>query len=127
MALELDDKTSGALSVCRCVHPSLYAIRLAGELDVGTVELLQDELAAGLESSCERVLVDLSGLRFIDSIGLWVLLEAQSLGELSGDRLSFLRPGMAVARTLELAGVHERLRFVHWPPTRDGSSEIPGA
>lgn len=115
--MDLGDKSCGTLSVCRCVQPALYAIRLEGELDVGTVELLQDELAAGLDSDCERVLVDLSALRFIDSTGLWILLEAQSLGEQAGDRLSFLRPGGAARRVLEIAGVDERLRFVDWPPT----------
>jgi anti-anti-sigma factor len=98
------------------VHPSLYAIRLEGELDVGTVELLQDELAAGLESSCERVLVDLGALRFIDSTGLWVLLEAQTLGEQTGDRVAFLRPNGTAGRVFEIACVDQRLRFVDWPP-----------
>jgi anti-sigma B factor antagonist len=115
--LDYRDRSSGALSVCRAVQPALYAIRLEGELDVGTVELLQHELATGLESACERVLVDLSGLRFIDSTGLWILLEAQSLGEQTGDRVAFLRPRGSALRVLEIAGLDQRLRFVDWPAT----------
>lgn len=116
-SLDFHDRSVGELSVCRCVQPALYAIRLEGDLDVGTVELLKEELATGLQSSCERVLVDLSGLRFIDSTGLWVLLEAQAIGEQDCDRLSFLRPTGSAARMLEIAGVAERLRCVKWPPT----------
>jgi anti-sigma B factor antagonist len=44
-------------------------VRVSGELDIATVPGLTDVLR-GLEQPCDRVVLDLSGLTFIDSTGL---------------------------------------------------------
>jgi anti-sigma B factor antagonist len=44
-------------------------VRVSGELDIATVPALTDVLR-GLEQPCDRVVLDLSGLTFIDSTGL---------------------------------------------------------
>ena len=50
-------------------------LRLIGELDLNTVELLEAELAGSREQSPPAV-IDLSELRFLDLIGLRALLRA---------------------------------------------------
>jgi len=44
-------------------------VRVSGELDIASVPALTDALR-GLEQPCDRVVLDLSGLTFIDSTGL---------------------------------------------------------
>ena len=44
-------------------------VRLAGELDLATAPELADVLQ-GLEPACKRIILDLTGLEFIDSTGL---------------------------------------------------------
>src|SRR6266571_803816 len=53
-------------------------VRLAGELDLYNAHALRDELVAAAEREPERLVVDLSGLTFIDSTGLGVLIEART-------------------------------------------------
>ena len=52
-------------------------VRLAGELDLYNAHAVRDQLLAAAERGPERLVVDLSGLTFIDSTGLGVLIEAR--------------------------------------------------
>jgi len=54
------------LSATAVVHP-------AGELDIATVPALADVLRS-LEQPCDRIALDLSGLTFIDSQGLALMV-----------------------------------------------------
>ena len=66
-------------------------VRLVGELDLATAPELTDVLH-GLEPGCQRIILDLTGLEFIDSTGL---------------RLEFVITGAAgaVLRVLRLTGL----------------------
>jgi anti-sigma B factor antagonist len=84
-------------------------LRLRGELDLATAEKLTDGLS-GLQDS--DVVVDLSGLTFIDSSGISVLVrEYNRRGELV---LSNPRPN--IARVLRIAGIGDWVR--NSKPTR---------
>lgn len=54
-------------------------VSVRGEIDVSTASSLEDALRACLASS-GRVIIDLSGVRFMDSTGLNVLIRAQTSG-----------------------------------------------
>ncbi|HEX5926320.1 MAG TPA: STAS domain-containing protein [Baekduia sp.] len=79
-------------------------VRLAGELDLATAPELT-EVLHGLESSCERVILDLSGLEFIDSTGL--RLAVAEHGRASADGFEFVIAGAAgaVLKILRLTGL----------------------
>ena len=51
-------------------------VALAGDLDIATAPSLRDELS-GVVVQGDDVVVDLTGLRFIDSTGLGVLVAAR--------------------------------------------------
>ncbi len=51
----------------------------------------------------DEVVLDLSGLRFVGSAGLRLILEADDRARAAGHRLT-LRTGAAVVRIVELAG-----------------------
>jgi anti-sigma B factor antagonist len=80
-------------------------ITLTGELDLLGADSLRHAVAAALEGSPRRLAFDLSGLRFIDSAGLAVLIEASS----RVDQLELRSPSPAVRRAVELTGLDDVL------------------
>jgi len=80
-----------------------------GELDMAT----QGELRAALEQQAARgaVTLDLSGLRFLDTSGLRLVLETAEAARRDGFVFTVL-PGIpAVQRLFEIAGVMELVPF----------------
>ena len=80
-----------------------------GELDMAT----QGELRAALEEQAARgaVTLDLSGLRFLDTSGLRLILETAAAAERDGFRFSVLPGNETVQRLFEVAGVRELVPF----------------
>lgn len=80
-------------------------IGLRGELDLAVVEEARRALA-GAGRDGQRVVVDVSALRFMDLSGLRLLLAAH---QRLGDRLTLRGCSGQVHRLCELMGVTERL------------------
>ncbi len=57
----------------------LVVVSARGDCDVFTSDVLRDELTRQIEAGRERVVVDLTGVGFIDSTGLSVLVRARAL------------------------------------------------
>lgn len=53
-------------------------LKVAGEVDVSSAPQLQDKLADLVETAGDGLIVDLSGVSFIDSTGLGVLVGARN-------------------------------------------------
>jgi anti-sigma B factor antagonist len=86
-------------------------VRATGEIDVATVDLLRRQLDTAREGSAS-VLLDLSGVTFIDSTGLQLLLDA-SLDSATGDwAFSIVRPSRVVQRLIEVSGTADLLMIV---------------
>lgn len=83
------------------VRPPTATVRLSGELDIAWVQTLRDSLDAARASGCARVVLDLSGLDFIDSSGVTELLRASDRGQVT----EIVRGPGPVARTLDLMRV----------------------
>jgi anti-sigma B factor antagonist len=79
-------------------------VQLAGELDLYNAHAVRDELLAAAARSPDRLVVDLSGVTFIDSTGLGVLIEARTR---LPNRRAFLlaAPGLETKRALEISGL----------------------
>jgi anti-sigma B factor antagonist len=71
-------------------------VTVSGEVDMSVADTLTEALSG------QRVLVDMTGVSFIDSTGLACLLVA-----LDGSETLVLRRSTSVARILELAGVSQ--------------------
>jgi anti-anti-sigma factor len=80
----------------------------AGELDLGSADRLWEVLEP-LIASAEVVVLDGSGLEFIDSSGLRILLRAGTGAQQRGAAFRLVAPQPAVQRVLELAGTADRL------------------
>jgi anti-anti-sigma factor len=85
-------------------------VRLLGELDFATA----DDLAAVVRQGCpgrSELVLDLSGLNFVDCAGLRVLLYARARARRDGFRLLLIRGPEIVQRVCRLTGVEALLPF----------------
>jgi len=114
----LDEATRGEhrvdehFSVSLSFDGSLFVIELYGELDLTGAPEVERTIARAEETSAVTILVDLSGLGFIDSSGVRVLLTETKRSQAGSDRLRFLRGTGQIERTIALCGLGGRLPFV---------------
>jgi anti-anti-sigma factor len=85
---------------------SRTVVRLAGEADV-TTRALAEVLAAEAAKRPRLLLVDVSGLSFIDSAALHELVRAHRKLRADGGRLALVAPSGAVARILQLSALDQ--------------------
>ena len=83
-----------------------------GALDLASSRGLQTRLADLAGEVGQNAILDLSGVSFIDSVGLGVVLKAASRFHRQGKRLLIVAPPGPVHRILEFAGVSDRLPVV---------------
>jgi anti-sigma B factor antagonist len=87
-------------------------VRLYGALDMEGAPLLEDRLHSLITDSADPVVVDLTGLEFVDSTGLQALMRAAMLARENGDNLRFRRGSAQVEGVMRLTRVAENLPFV---------------
>jgi len=81
---------------------------VSGACDASCHDQLRERLLEAEASGAEHVVVDLTALRFIDSIGLRVLIGAWNRARHAGHRFSVaLGHSGQVRRVFELTGVHQ--------------------
>lgn len=100
-----------------------YRVALAGELDLLTGRQLEDELYRLEATNAHELVLDLSGLRFIDSVAIGVIIRANTRSRSHGKRLVILRGPDSVHRPFELIGLATRLPFVDRTPAVAARSE----
>lgn len=86
-------------------------LALVGELDLATLDVLEQELDR-IASTEKRLVLDLRRLEFIDSSGLHALLRADRRLSDAGGQLTIIRGPRAVERLFRLTGLDTRLRIV---------------
>jgi anti-sigma B factor antagonist len=87
-------------------HRSDVAVlHLRGELDADTAAVLHSTLAGLLDRPVPRIVVDLSDLRFCDSVGLSAFITSKQVIVDRGGWLSFAGPNPFLARLLQTLGL----------------------
>jgi anti-anti-sigma factor len=86
-------------------------VSATGEIDMSTVDVLEGELTMAREEG-STVLLDLSGVTFIDSTGLHLLLEASHSSAVSDWGFFVVRPSEAVQRLVEVSGTADLIMVV---------------
>src|SRR6185437_6267217 len=84
-------------------------VALSGEADATTATELRETLATQLANGARLLTVDASGLKFLDSASLRVLILAARALKGRHGRLVFARPQPLVARLLEITGADRLL------------------
>jgi len=106
--------TPTRLDVRRVDHPLGMVLTLAGELDLATAPVLQERLDAALHGGAV-VVIDLSRLRFIDSSGLGLLVQAERQLRESAGQLVLVRGPRAAHRPFELTSLDSYFEFCESP------------
>jgi anti-sigma B factor antagonist len=88
-----------------------HFVTLHGVLDLANAKALEDELIRIEATSVSRIVLDLSELEFIDSMGLAVIVKADRRAKNDGHVLRLLRPQGEVGRAFEVSGLDEVLAF----------------
>ena len=102
-----DQNGPGPLSVrVEDIGPGTSIVALGGELDLSTVPRMEAPLLEQLQAR-PGVVVDLSGLSFVDSSGIGILIQA-SRAFANGSRMHVvIEAGSQVERVFRIAGVGE--------------------
>jgi anti-sigma B factor antagonist len=78
-----------------------------GEVDVSTAPLLQDALDDAVRATTGTLVLDLSGVEFLDSSGINVLLRVRALLGREDRALALVCPAGPPRRVLQLAGIDD--------------------
>lgn len=96
---------AGALRIAVSEHPPLARITLYGEFDIRSADAAARELEELLGRAPETVVIDLSGLEFMDSTGVKFLVEGLDKARARGIELALVDGGEPVRRVLKVSGV----------------------
>ena len=95
------------------VDDGVARVRLTGELDLTTAPEVESVLRKlEDEHGATEVVVDLRGLRFMDSTGLRLSIAADSRARREGRRLKLVPGPEAVHRVFRIALLDQRLEFI---------------
>lgn len=89
----------------------VHTIALSGEMDLSNAGDVERELQQVEATDVRVIVVDLSGLNFMDSTGIRLLIAADARSRSDSCRLRLTRPPAQVFRVLCIAGVDELLPF----------------
>lgn len=82
-------------------------LAVRGEVDAATAPRLAQALDAAIRETAGPFVLDLAGVRFLDSSGLNVLLRARALLGRADRAIVLIYPPGPVRRVLELAGIED--------------------
>ncbi len=91
-------------------------LELTGEIDLATAERAQAAVDEALATTPSRLTVSLAGVSFIDSHGIWLIVECHRRALRGGFELAVETGASGVRRALEFAGLE---RLVTEPPGGD--------
>jgi anti-anti-sigma factor len=93
----------------------IITLSLSGELDISGTSLVEDELLRAERDLPSAIVIDLRDLRFIDSSGLRLILEADLRARRDQRRLALVPGPDAVHRVFLIALLDKRLEFISSP------------
>ena len=86
-------------------------VSVAGDLDVSTAEQLADAVNGELREAPGRIVLDLAGLTFCDSLGLGTLVVLSRTARVQQTYLLLRNPSPFFTRMLDVTGVREGLNL----------------
>lgn len=101
---------------------AVAVVAASGELDLEFADSLRDHLNEAIAAEPERLVVDLSGVTFVDSTILGVLVGARNRLGANSDRLQLVASHPEVLKTFRLTGLdqvfHLRPTMAEFEPPR---------
>ena len=93
-------------------HRHVVRISPSGEVDIGTVGQIREQLDNATTSGARHVVLDLCGVTFTDSTGLHLVLEADAASRAQGWKFELIGGPARVQRIFDLTGARARLPFL---------------
>jgi anti-anti-sigma factor len=106
----MDTPTEGLekiISVSRSETADGSVVRVSGEIDVHSVAMLDRAVRTCFDEQHHDVVIDASGVTFIDSSGLRCLVALRRDAKEAGGAVEVRNPSPPVLRLLELTGLME--------------------
>jgi anti-anti-sigma factor len=97
----------------RETEDGIVEVRLSGRMDIAGVDAIALPFAGLAATDSRRVIVDLSAVEFLASIGIRAILQNARAHRLRGGRMVLLAPKPLVSEVLEAAGVANLVPIVH--------------
>ncbi len=101
MNIELDEK-----------RPGVYVVALTGDMDMSTSPEVRKLMTPLFRAGNAQVIVDLSGVTYIDSSGIATFVEGLQLSQKTATRLTLAGMKSAVEAVFELAYLREVFHIV---------------
>lgn len=98
-----------SLSLSRRDDGGMLVISAAGDLDLAAAETFEREIAAVMTTGVSGVVVDLSGVAFVDSAGINALLKGRRMADEHGRSFRVEGAGRFVHEVLVMTGVWSHL------------------
>lgn len=89
------------------LNPQIRRIRLSGRLDLNGTGQIDQRFTTLTATHDNRVIVDMSGVDFVASIGMRLLLSCAKANALRGGQMVLSSPQPPVKQVLETAGIHD--------------------
>jgi anti-anti-sigma factor len=105
------DRADLRISVSRGDAETVVSVN--GDLDVSTATRLADTVNEELREPPSRIVLDLAGLTFCDSLGLGTLVVLSRTARVQQTYLLLRNPSPFFTRMLEVTGVREGLNIAH--------------
>jgi anti-sigma B factor antagonist len=98
---------SGELDLSTSREGPCAVVRVGGELDPGSAGELSEAALKAMQEIGPSLVLDLSGVTFMDSTGLKVLLAVHQRAQLAGGRLVLAGATRSVRRVVDITGLDE--------------------
>jgi anti-anti-sigma factor len=106
------------------MESGVVIVKPTGRLNMTAARMLREELHALVETGANRIVVDLSGIEFIDSSGLGALISGLKVARKAGGDLRIAAPNRQATTVLELTNLN---RVLHAHPSPEGAFDDGGS
>jgi anti-sigma B factor antagonist len=96
-------------------EPDRVVLQLAGELDLASSPIFERALEDSSLASAPLLVLDLDGLKFVDSTGLRIILLAHEGARSRGQQFAITPGSPQVQRLLNITSVAEHMRVIDSP------------
>jgi anti-sigma B factor antagonist len=103
------EDVSVALSVSTRTTDGCTVVAVSGDVDISTSPVLRSALAAVTGNGARAIVVDLTGVPFLDSTALGVLVGAYTTVRNEGGRFAIVTDHGAVLKVLRITALHDVL------------------